>query len=125
VVEKVQGLTADSGMTGIKEERLRGDGSMKVRAGTAKFRERRQRSGGRNAGGRRESGQEASTRRCGELVEGQEGAERRDDGEPERRRWRGSPARRSGRRKHERMKKSWLGSFDGMWQCQGSTRLRT
>jgi hypothetical protein len=37
VVEKVQGLTADSGMTGIEEERLRGDGSMEVRAGAAKF----------------------------------------------------------------------------------------
>jgi hypothetical protein len=51
VVEKVQGLTADSGMTGIEEERLRGDGSTEVRAGAAKFRERRRRSGGRNAGG--------------------------------------------------------------------------
>jgi hypothetical protein len=30
VVEKVQGLTADSGMTGIEEERLRGGGSTKV-----------------------------------------------------------------------------------------------
>jgi hypothetical protein len=73
VVEKVQGLTADSGMTRIKEERLRGDGSTEVRAGVAKFRERRRRSGSRNAGGRRESGQEASTRRCGaggELGEG-------------------------------------------------------
>jgi hypothetical protein len=28
VVEKVQGLTTDSGMTGIEEERLRGGGSM-------------------------------------------------------------------------------------------------
>jgi hypothetical protein len=37
VVEKVQGLTADSGMTGIEEERLKGDGSMKVRAGAVKF----------------------------------------------------------------------------------------
>jgi hypothetical protein len=46
-----------------------------------------------------ESGQEASTCRCGaigELGEGQEGAERRDDGEAERRRWRGLPVRRSG-----------------------------
>jgi hypothetical protein len=37
VVEKVQGLTADSGMTGIEEERLRGNGSIEVRAGAAKF----------------------------------------------------------------------------------------
>jgi hypothetical protein len=37
VVEKVQGLTADSGMTGIKEDMLRGDGSTEVRAGAAKF----------------------------------------------------------------------------------------
>jgi hypothetical protein len=51
--------------------------------------------------------------------------ERRDDGETERRRWRGSPARRSGQRKCERMEKSWLGSFGGMWRCQGSTGLRT
>jgi hypothetical protein len=73
VVEKVQGLTMDSGMTGIEEERLRGDGSTEVRASAAKFRERRLCSDGRNAGGRRESGQEASTRRCGaggELGEG-------------------------------------------------------
>jgi hypothetical protein len=73
VVEKVQGLTADSGMTGIEEERLRGDGWSEVRAGVAKFRERQRCSGGRNAGGRRESGLEASTRRCGaggELGEG-------------------------------------------------------
>jgi hypothetical protein len=65
VVEKVQGLTADSGMIGIEEERLRRDGSMEVRAGAAKFQERRWHSSGLNAGGRRESGQEASTRRCG------------------------------------------------------------
>jgi hypothetical protein len=32
----------------------------------------------------------------GELGEGREGAERRDDGEAERRRWTGLPARRSG-----------------------------
>jgi hypothetical protein len=51
VVEKVQGLMADSGMTGIEEERLRGDGSMEVRADAAKFRERRRHFGGRNAGG--------------------------------------------------------------------------
>jgi hypothetical protein len=37
VVEKVQGLTADSGMTGIEEEKIRGDGSTEVRAGAAKF----------------------------------------------------------------------------------------
>jgi hypothetical protein len=73
VVEKVPGLTTYSGMTGIEEERLRGDGSTEVRAGAAKFPERRWHSGRRNAGGRRESGQEASTRRCGaggELGEG-------------------------------------------------------
>jgi hypothetical protein len=50
VAEKVQELTADSGMTGIEEERLRGDGSMEVRAGAAKLRERRRHSGGRSAG---------------------------------------------------------------------------
>jgi hypothetical protein len=49
VVEKVQGLTADSGMTRIEEERLRGGGSMEVRAGAAKLRERRRRSSSRNA----------------------------------------------------------------------------
>jgi hypothetical protein len=37
VGEKVQGLMANSGMTGIEEERLRGDGSMEVRAGAAKL----------------------------------------------------------------------------------------
>jgi hypothetical protein len=37
VVENVQGLTADSGMIGIEEEKLRGDGSTEVRAGAAKF----------------------------------------------------------------------------------------
>jgi hypothetical protein len=60
---------------------------------------RRRRSDGRSARRRRESGQEASTRRCGaggELDEGQEGAERRDDGEAERQRWTGLPARCSG-----------------------------
>jgi hypothetical protein len=31
MVEKVQGLKVDSGMTGIEEERLRGDGSPEVR----------------------------------------------------------------------------------------------
>jgi hypothetical protein len=41
----------------------------------------------------------------------------RDDGETERRRWRGLPARCSGLRKRERMEKSWLGSFGGMWRC--------
>jgi hypothetical protein len=56
VVEKVQGLTADSGMIGIKEERLRGDGSTEARAGAVKFRERRWYSNARNAGGRWESG---------------------------------------------------------------------
>jgi hypothetical protein len=127
VVEKVQGLTADSGMTGIKEERRRGDGSTEVRAGAAKFREWRWRSGGWNAGGQWESGQKASTCRCGaggELGEGYEGAERRDDCETERRRWKGSLAPRSGWCKRERMEKNWLGSFGGMWRCQGSTGLR-
>jgi hypothetical protein len=73
MVEKVQGLTADSGMTGIEEKRLRGDGLPEVRAGAAKLQERRRRSDGRNVGGRRENGQEASTHRCGaggELGEG-------------------------------------------------------
>jgi hypothetical protein len=51
VVEKVQGLTVDSRMTGIKEERLRGGGSTEVRARAAKLRERRRRSDGLNAGG--------------------------------------------------------------------------
>jgi hypothetical protein len=50
VGEKVQGLTVDSGMTGINEERLRGDGSTEVRAGTAEFRERWRRSSGRSVG---------------------------------------------------------------------------
>jgi hypothetical protein len=72
-VEKVQGPTADSGMAGIEEERLRGDGSMEVRAGASKFRERQRCSGGRNVGGRRESGQEAFTRRCGAGGEIREG----------------------------------------------------
>jgi hypothetical protein len=60
---------------------------------------RRRCSDGRSAGRRWKSGQEASTRRYGaggELSEGQEGAERQDDGEAERRRWTGLPARRSG-----------------------------
>jgi hypothetical protein len=74
-------------------QRLRFDGGPNRRGEVPK---RRRRSGGRSAGRRWESGQEASTRRCGaggELGEGQEGPKRRDDGEAER--WTGLPARRS------------------------------
>jgi hypothetical protein len=73
VVEKHQGLTVDSGMTGIEEERLRSDGSTEVRDCAVEFQERRRCSGDQNLGGCRESGQEASTRRCGAVGELGEG----------------------------------------------------
>jgi hypothetical protein len=79
-----------------KVQRRRFDGGPSRRGEVPR---QRWRSGGRSARRRLESGHEASTCRCGaggELGEGQEGAEPWDDGEAERRRWIGLPARRSG-----------------------------
>jgi hypothetical protein len=83
-------------------------------------------SGSRSVGRRRESGQEAPKRRCsagGELGEGQEGAERRDDGEKGlRRRFGGGAEPRRSRgakmRVHERIKEV----EEGSWMCCGTKK---
>jgi hypothetical protein len=80
--KKVQELTADLGVVGIVEGKLRGGGSIKDRAGAAKFRGRQRCSGDRSAGRRRGSGQGASAWRCGadgSVSEGGEGVEPRFD----------------------------------------------
>jgi hypothetical protein len=85
---------------------------------------RRRHSGGRSAGKQRRSGQEASTRRCGavvELGEGQEGVEHRDDGEAERRRWTGLPARRSGGVSVREWRRTGQGALVG---CSGAGGAR-
>jgi hypothetical protein len=57
----------------------------------------------------------------GELGEGQEGAERRNDGEAERRRWTGRPVRRSGGVSARRWRRTGQGALVG---CIGAGGAR-
>jgi hypothetical protein len=62
VGEKVQELTAVTGVAVVGEEKGRGGGLTANRDGRRSSEGRRRRSGGRSVGGRRGSGQTASTR---------------------------------------------------------------
>jgi hypothetical protein len=61
VREKVQELTAVTGVAGVGEEKDRGGGSMANRDGRRRSEGRRRRSGGRRVGEQRESSWEASS----------------------------------------------------------------
>jgi hypothetical protein len=88
------------------------------------FLRRRWRSGDRSAGSRWESGQEASSSSCragGELGEVQEEAERRDDGEVDRRRWIERPARRSSGTSVREWRRT---SYEASVECSGAGGAR-
>jgi hypothetical protein len=76
VGKKVQELTADLGVVGIVEGKLRGSGSTRNRAGMARFRGRRWCSDDRSAGRQRGIGLGASAWRCGADGALGEGGER-------------------------------------------------
>jgi hypothetical protein len=103
----------------VRRRRLDGGPSRR-----GEFSRRRQRSGGRSVGSRWKSGQEASSRRCsvgGELGEGQEEAERWDDGEVDRRRWTKQPARHFSGARVRKWRRTGLRALVG---CSGAGGAR-